>query len=103
MTGCDLCGVGPEDECSMECPSRLLDSIPADCAVSSDVNLYEGVHLIQWWRGGTIEGDTDPAYLETGLAELAEECAAADTDNRWDDYADQPDPRRPAVNLPYSL
>lgn len=22
MTGCLLCGVGPEDECSMDCPTR---------------------------------------------------------------------------------
>lgn len=22
MTGCDLCGVGPDDDCTMECPSR---------------------------------------------------------------------------------
>jgi hypothetical protein len=22
MTGCDLCGVGPEDDCTMDCASR---------------------------------------------------------------------------------
>ncbi len=24
MTGCALCGVGPEDDCAQDCPSRLV-------------------------------------------------------------------------------
>jgi len=38
MTGCELCGVGPEDECSMDCPSRGaagLPTVPAAAAAAA--------------------------------------------------------------------
>lgn len=30
MTGCEYCGVGPEDDCTMDCPSRLSGWKEAD-------------------------------------------------------------------------
>jgi hypothetical protein len=38
MTGCPYCGVGAEDECTMDCPSRVFDPL----AVRED---FEPWHL----------------------------------------------------------
>lgn len=40
MTGCDLCGVGPEDDCADDCPSRY----------DRRGETMDGIEELEWWQ-----------------------------------------------------
>ena len=47
-----------------------LADLPAGWAVASEVALFHGEHLMQWWKDGAIEGDTGADEFDKIVAEL---------------------------------
>jgi len=63
MSGCELCDVGPEDECSMDCPSR--DVLQRAERWQGTVSAVEAIPLVRALSAEieTLRAELDAARL----------------------------------------